>query len=404
MYDSRGEAAAITHNEWRGILAAKRMPNRALYICYFGLREPLVQTQVLPYLRELAAGGAGMSLLTFEPELDADTIAIQRARLRDDGIEWHLLRYHKRTILKPFDILRGAWRAASIARRGKIALFHGLSHVGTAIGALAKLLAGGKLIFDVRGLLAEEYVDSGNWREGGWLYRVTKAAERWLYRAADGFVILTERAREAIPSRGRPLEVIPTCFDPRRFAGTDRAELPTTRPIFVYAGVLGGYYLIDETVALLAKADAFALVLTQGSTSAITEALMRGGVAEHCVLQVAPDEVPRYLRAADVALLLVRPSYARRAMSPTKFAEYLAAGVPVIATAGIGDLDTQIPEARVGALLRDGDYDGALREIEELRRDPGLADRCRAFAREHYDLYSVGGARYRRLYDAVLRQ
>ena len=24
----------------------------ALYICYFGLREPLVQTQVLPYLRE----------------------------------------------------------------------------------------------------------------------------------------------------------------------------------------------------------------------------------------------------------------------------------------------------------------------------------------------------------------
>jgi hypothetical protein len=26
---------------------------RTLYICYFGVREPLVQTQVLPYLREI---------------------------------------------------------------------------------------------------------------------------------------------------------------------------------------------------------------------------------------------------------------------------------------------------------------------------------------------------------------
>jgi hypothetical protein len=53
---------------------------RTLYICYFGVREPLVQTQVLPYLREIgkgkskkAKGKSGeeefikVSLLTFEP-------------------------------------------------------------------------------------------------------------------------------------------------------------------------------------------------------------------------------------------------------------------------------------------------------------------------------------------------
>ena len=44
-------------------------PARTLYICYFGLREPLVQTQVLPYLRALAARGLGVHLLTFEPEM-----------------------------------------------------------------------------------------------------------------------------------------------------------------------------------------------------------------------------------------------------------------------------------------------------------------------------------------------
>jgi len=379
------------------------MTTRALYICYFGVREPLVQTQVLPYLRELVAGGVGMSLLTFEPELDADTIAIWRARLRDQGIEWHMLRYHKRTILKPFDILRGAWRAITIAPD----VYHGRSHVGAAIGALAKMVRGGRLIFDVRGFLADEYADSGNWRKDGVLYRLTKMAERLLYRAADGFVVLTEKARESILSDGRPLEVIPCCIDGRRFATAERADLGITgRPVFVYAGALGGFYLNDAMVELMAKAGAYALVLTQGSTSAIVEALHRAGFTDddYLVIRVAPEDVPRYLRAADVALMLIQASYARRAASPTKFAEYLAAGLPVIATPGIGDIDTQINEARVGVLLRGDDYESALREIEELRRDPELADRCRAFAREHYDLHSVGGARYRRLYDAVLRQ
>ncbi len=45
---------------------------RTLYICYFGLREPLVQTQVLPYLRQLATQGMDVHVLTFEPQLSHD--------------------------------------------------------------------------------------------------------------------------------------------------------------------------------------------------------------------------------------------------------------------------------------------------------------------------------------------
>ncbi|MGH9418650.1 MAG: glycosyltransferase, partial [Thermoanaerobaculia bacterium] len=122
--------------------------------------------------------------------------------------------------------------------------------------------------------------------------------------------------------------------------------------------------------------------------------------------QVQRDDVPNYLRAADVALALVRPSYARQSMSPTKFAEYLAAGLPVIATSGIGDLDTHIEEGRVGVLLDRFDRDAylqALRAIDELRCDPDLAARCRAEARKRYDLQTAGGVRYRRLYDKLLQ-
>jgi glycosyltransferase involved in cell wall biosynthesis len=390
----------------------------ALYICYFGLREPLVQTQVLPYLRELAGNGHRISLLTFEPARWTGTAVDDwRQRLQHDGIDWHTLRYHKRPSLPAtlYDIVRGAFRASAIARREKLEIFHGRSHVGAAIGALARMMAGGRLIFDIRGLLAEEYVDSGNWRAGGLLFRLTKMAERWLIRRADGFVVLTESARKTLfpnGAAGPPVEVIPCCVDADRFTRATRADLDLSdRLVFAYVGSLGGYYLTHETAEFLEVAReldsrTFALILTHSPGSAIAEELRRRGFSrdDYRVIHASPEEVPGYLAAADVGLAIVRPSLARRAMSPTKFAEYLAAGLPIIATAGIGDLDAQIEKGRVGALLRRHDrtaYAEAFHAVEELRRDPTLTERCRGEARADYDLRTVGAARYRRLYEGL---
>jgi hypothetical protein len=103
---------------------------KTLYICYFGLREPLVQTQVLPYLRELARGGVGVSLLTFEPDMsrawDERSTREARERLDDDGIDWHALTYHKRPSAPAtlYDIFAGAWKAARLVRGRRIDVLH----------------------------------------------------------------------------------------------------------------------------------------------------------------------------------------------------------------------------------------------------------------------------------------
>src|ERR687885_1497234 len=104
-----------------------------LYLCYFGLREPLVQTQVLPYLRRLAASGVDVSLLTFEPELKrrwtADELELERARLAAEGIRWHRLAYHKRPSIPAtaFDVVAGALKAARVARREGVQVLHARS-------------------------------------------------------------------------------------------------------------------------------------------------------------------------------------------------------------------------------------------------------------------------------------
>src|SRR5438874_7436929 len=89
-------------NARRGALRTglRAMPEAALYLCYFGLGEPLVQTQVLPFLRELAADGMDVSLLTFEPgRASAESRRAEKASLAGEGIRWHALPHHRRPSL-----------------------------------------------------------------------------------------------------------------------------------------------------------------------------------------------------------------------------------------------------------------------------------------------------------------
>jgi glycosyltransferase involved in cell wall biosynthesis len=403
-----------------------------LYICYFGLREPLVQTQVLPYLRQLAAGGFRVFLLTFEPqpvaEWPREESEGQRARLAGQGIEWHALAYHKRPTLPAtvYDIGLGALYAARLVRREKIDLVHGRSHVAAAMAAAVKRLTGRPFIFDIRGFLPEEYVDAGAWPAGGRLYRIAKRVERRLLAAADGFVVLTEKARDILfpdyaRPGARPVEVIPCCVDMERFAAAAdvsredvRRELGVEgRRVFVYVGALGGWYLTEETADLLACAheedpSVFSLVFTQSPPELLAGPLRARGVrdADFLVRKVAPADIPRYLKAADVAVSFIKPCFSKLSSSPTKLAEYLAAGLPVVCNAGVGDVDAVIEGERVGVVVRElsrAAYRAALAEAEALGREPDTAARCRDAARRHFDLAGVGGERYRRLYRRVIK-
>ena len=202
----------------RGLVAPKRPMERtlrSLYICYLSLEDPLVHSQVVAYLEGLSARGHTIHLLTFDTHIGEE----RRAQLREDlagrGITWHSRRYHKRPSLPAtvYDTLAGAITAMRIVRRYGLDAIHARNHVPAAMGLLAKRITGRRLIFDLRGLMAEEYVDAGHWREGGIPYRLTHAVQRAAIRRCAGMVMLTERGpappvrglREERASRGDPL-------------------------------------------------------------------------------------------------------------------------------------------------------------------------------------------------------
>jgi glycosyltransferase involved in cell wall biosynthesis len=396
---------------------------RTLYLCYFGLREPLVQTQVLPYLRQLSKEGIEVTLLTFEPNQrrawSRDAAKTMEAQLESEGIRWYSGRYHKRPrILSTFyDIVAGAWQVARIANRHKIEVLHARAHVPMAMALMIRRWTGCRLVFDIRGLMAEEYADAGTWKEGSVIFRIVKWIERTGIKRADQIVVLTRRMRAWLIQQGlaseKKIEVIPCCVDFARFNGESGrdAQAANTRFEVIYAGAAAGLYLVDEMARFFLalrelEPHAFLRILTTTPPDQVVARLKAEGVKEtdFWVGPVPAPEVPAHLRRARVGISFRKPTFSQIAASPTKIPEYLAAGLPVVCNYGVGDIDELVEGADVGIVVRSFGQQAnaeAARKALALAARPDIATRCLEVATRHFDLERIGGSGYGRVYDRI---
>ncbi len=418
------------HSDVATTLAGKRV----LYISYNGMLDPLGQSQVIPYLRELSGRGVRFTLLSYERSVAFTEEGIERCRqlkqtLAAHGVEWHYLRYHKSPSLPAtvYDIIAGVRLGASFVKRQGIHMVHARSYIPAAIALALKKRFGIKMIFDIRGLMGEEYVDAAHWSRGSLRYRLTKIMERRALKNTDGIVTLTEKLWPVIKEwdglRGREVcrQVIPCCTDLVRFMFREedriqrRLELGLEdRFVVVYCGSIGGWYLSDKLadffLALLKlRPDSHFLWLTQGDSRLIQDLMRARSIDEsqYTVRFVQPVDVASYLSASDVGVAFFKPGISKLATSPTKVAEYLACGLPVIMNAGIGDSDALVTGEGAGALVNEftvHEYQKAIKTVLDLRKDiHANRRRMREIAERLFDVTGVGLSRYASLYEDVLR-
>ena len=265
----------------------------------------------------------------------------------------------------------------------------------------ARVPRGTRLLYDVRGFFSDERAETGSWRRGSILDRTIRRMEMANLECADGVVVLTRHAAEMIQRRGSPqtLRVIPTCADVSVF----KPRSPGQKPEFglVYSGSLGTWYMAREMV-VFARLTAGAV---PGPTLFLTpepQEVTRFGTAPDWaeVRSVEPGAVAGWLRRASVLFFFIRPTPSKRASCPTKFAEGLASGLPVVCNRGIGDLDDIIEQEGVGVLVdsfSEPAYAAAARRLKCLLGDPGLSERCRRLAKTRYSL-NAGVEAYHQLY------
>lgn len=373
-----------------------------------------MRSQVLPYLRGLQEV-AEVHLLTFEGASVESPPPMDETR----GLRLYRLSYHKRPNVpaKMLDIATGVVVVAWIALRHRIALFHARSHVAAAVAAIVALVTRTPWVFDMRGFLADEFVEAGAWKVGGLKYQVVRAVERWLLRRSTAIVVLTDRAVDRLRSepayaeavRERPVAVIPCAVDLVRYqddGGTERSRT------LAYIGSVGTWYLLDDMLRffgrlLEAQPGWSFLIVNRQQQPEIRRAIARAGLPESSVrlMSAEYDEIPGILRGCAAGIVLLREGLSKLGSSPIKLSEYLACGLPVVVNTAVGDAPRLVASARAGVVLGALDDASLQRGAAELVAivDEGEAarQRARGLAEATYSLEG-GVALFRALYGAIL--
>lgn len=356
------------------------MKSGALFITYDGLLDPLGGSQILPYLKGIAAHPRHLHILSFEkPDRYAQGAQRLLLELSALGIAWTPLSFTTRAgkLGKLWDLARMYLTAIRLQQKHCFSIIHCRSYQAMQVGCLLKRLMGAKTLFDMRGLWVDERVDGGIWHQGRWMDRLAygayKRIEKRLLACADHVVALTERVvpelRRLSPSMKSKVTVIPCCADFEHFTLpnqsqrlTVRAELglPADARVMAYLGSLGTWYMLEDMLRLFAQAQAhwgnvYLLLVTRDWRAEHDALLSEMGLASlRERIQVRPAtraEVPALLGCADVMLSFIKPAYSKMASSPTKLAEAFAVGVPVISNTGIGDVDERTLALDAGVLV-----------------------------------------------------
>lgn len=388
------------------------------FLAETGFEAPLIETRVFRYLEPIARAGRRVLLVTPEPT------GLDGRMLRPAAIAERAASLPERLTWRPVPIrgsaerslLRAAWRLP-----GRVPLVHARAHPSLrAVDRLARVFGRERVrwIADPRGLWPAEAVAAGvsvpGSRRAAFIERAFWSA---LGRSAAVLSIgeaFSRIVRARLP--GIPMETVRNAADPSRIkfvVGEDRAILRRlwglpAGMIFTHLGGTARYQALDAALASVSTAraagmPAWLLILAHHGFEEAVAAVHRAALGDAVIsMRLRPDEVGDRLAAADVGFVLRTADPGLEACFPTKAAEFLAAGVPLVYSDHIAEVAAIAPPP-VGTPAPMG----APVPIESLRRAAAAAGdeaiRRAAHAAAEALWKTDGPEALDRMYDGMIR-
>lgn len=368
--------------------------SKILYITYDGLTDPLGQSQILPYLKGLAAKGHEIQIISAEKadRFQANEVAV-REQIKGLNIHWAFTHYSNRPPLlsTSFLIRRMKKLAHAFYSINHFDIIHCRSLIPAMIGLSLKKKYGSKLIFDIRGFWADERVEGGLWNLKNPTYRILyslfKKKEKKLFKKADAIVSLTENAKDYIQDHFKTqaeFAVIPCSVDMQHFDFNNipkessnklrtKLGLKEENYVLIYIGSLGTRYLLAEMFRFFEalksqQAEAKMLFVSQTPPDFILAEAQKQGLSSKDVLITASTypEIPAYISLANAGIFFIHSGFTGKAVSPTKQSELLAMGLPIVANAGVGDSESIIQDNELGVVVQDFDTNSLAAAVKQL--------------------------------------
>lgn len=394
------------------------------------MTDPLGQSQVLPYLVALSERGYQFTILSFEKpaRFEKEKAIITDITLKA-GINWIPLTYTKNppVLSKMYDRWRLKKMAKKLFDQYKFDMIHCRSYVAAEVGLWLRKEKGTKFLFDMRGFWADEKVDSGQWNLKNPFFKNVydhyKEKEREFLFSADGIITLTTAARKELTSEKEyndlAIDVIPCCADLDHFnyhqVNPDTVKdlkvqlgIKPDQKVITYLGSVGGWYMTNEMFAFFKRlSDKYPefvmLLLTKDEPNRVMEQAKSAGIDPGRIIirYAGRKELPVYISASNCSIFFIRPTYSKIASSPTKHAELMGMGIPVICN-HIGDTGTIIEETGTGLVVKDftnKEYDRVIENLPALLAISPQVIREAAF--RYFDL-ARGVDDYEKVYKRIL--
>ena len=145
------------------------------------------------------------------------------------------------------------------------------------------------------------------------------------------------------------------------------------------------------------------LLLTKDEPNRVMEQAKSAGIDPGRIIirYAGRKELPVYISASNCSIFFIRPTYSKIASSPTKHAELMGMGIPVICN-HIGDTGTIIEETGTGLVVKDftnKEYDRVIENLPALLAISPQVIREAAF--RYFDL-ARGVDDYEKVYKRIL--
>ncbi len=406
------------------------MPINILYLSYDGMTDPLGQSQVLPYLVGLTKKGFRFHLISFEKEERFSKFREEIQAICDQNqIIWHPLSYTKKPplISTLYDVSRMRKKAYQLHRVFNFSLIHCRSYLSALIGQQMQRKWGVKFLFDMRGFWADERIDGNIWSINNPIFKTVynffKRKEKEFFLESDYIISLTFNGKNEICSwQGfehlkNKIEVIPCCADLEKFNPENinlekknafKTELKLNENEFIlgYVGSIGTWYMLDEMLAffkvlLNSKPNAIFLFISGENPNTIFSRAAELGISEdHIrVKSVLHHDVATCISLFSASIFFIRPTFSKKASSPTKQGELMAMGVPVICNGGVGDTERVVREYQSGLVIED--FNDESYHLADLSFSDFDRTRTMQGASEFYGL-NEGVERYFQVYQKLI--
>jgi len=370
-----------------------------LFVSIDGMTDPLGQSQVLPYLTNLAKKGHKIGIVSCEKKENWNlNHQLIQSIVAEANIDWNYCFYKSG---KPFisqlqNFLCLKKIAVSEVKKNKgYTILHCRSYLPGLIGLYSKKKFKTGFIFDMRGFWADERIEGGIWNKnniiGASLYLYFKKKEKEMIIVADAIISLTHKAKQIIIDwnliiNNNKIQVIPCCVDLEHFSKKNinlshlellKNQLPQLKNKFVlsYIGSIGTWYMADEMLEFFKiishKTPAMFLIITKDNPELLYSSAKKAGVDVNNLIikSSSRSDMPYYIALSGASVFFINPTFSKLASSPTKMGEILSMGVPIVTNTDIGDVDAIIYQTNCGVTITQFDQANYQRAADDLLKN-----------------------------------